>query len=521
MTRADESVGQLRKLSTKHAGTEGSAPASPAADWRTALPLFDHSTDAVFACDANGNITYWNAAATRLFGWSAQEMLGAPLVSRFPPPEHDGVLQRYFEAAKQPNQEQHWLDWTRHGTPIQTIAHVYYDAPGQSETPWLICITRSAEPSAALPAKIELRTTPPLIGSVENDLVAFMDSLIEGCQIIDFDFRYVFLNVSALKQSLKPASELIGRRMEEVFPGIESTELFAVISRCMRERVSCRYENEFAFPNGARGVFDLHIVPADQGLIILSVDITESRRLASQLRQSRQVSAIGQMAAGAAHDLANLLTVVIGSSELLLDRVAPQDPNRSFVENIHAASQRCADMVAQILALRKQVNLQSRLIDVNRVIADAKPLLMQLVGDKISVEMSLSPIVGSVNMHPRQMEQILINLAVNARDAMEQGGRLTIATQEEAPPERLSADESGASDRFALLTVSDTGIGMNEEALSRIFEPFFTTKPEKKGAGLGLPTVYSLVQQAGGSLTVRSSPGTGAVFCISLPLFDE
>jgi signal transduction histidine kinase len=368
------------------------------------------------------------------------------------------------------------------------------------------------------------------VSADENDLVGqpltvppvalLLENMIEGCQIIDFDFRYVYLNPSAQRQSKRDLSELVGKRMVEAYPGIDSTELFAVLGRCMRERVVCRFENEFVFPNGARGVFDLHIVPAPHGLFVFSIDISESRRLLAQIRQSQKVIAIGQLAAGAAHDLANLLTVVTGSSELLLERITQDEQSLNLARNISEAAERCADMVSQILAFRRQTNLQSKLIDLNKVIVNVKSVLQQLVGEGISVELQLAEIEGAVNLHPTKLEQVLFNLAVNARDAMPHGGRLNIKMEEQLATGQADTGHSEEPSRFAKIAVSDTGIGMSEEVLARIFEPFYSTKEEGMGAGLGLATVYSLIQQAGGSVTVESSPGNGASFFISLPIFD-
>jgi signal transduction histidine kinase len=377
-------------------------------------------------------------------------------------------------------------------------------------------------PSAPAPASpVSLRSDEP--GTIEiRDLpyAALIEGMIEGCQVVDFDLRYVYLNPSALRHARRELSELVGKRMTDCFPGIETTELYAVLGRCLRERVDCRFENEFVFPSGLKGVFDLHIVPAPQGLLIFSVDISEMRRLSAQMRQSQKIIAIGQLAAGAAHDLANLLTVVTGGSELLLERMSPSDPNRAMAVNVRDAAERCSDMVSQILTFRKQANLRSKMIDLNRVIEEARPMLQQLVGERIEIVFHLKCISGAVNIHPTQFEQILINLAVNARDAMPEGGSLTIASSDNASTPGGAEKPDCRQDRFAQIVVTDTGQGMDEDVLSRVFEPFFTTKREGMGAGLGLTSVYGIVQEAGGTITVASAPGKGASFSISLPIFD-
>jgi two-component system cell cycle sensor histidine kinase/response regulator CckA len=480
-----------------HSSSSGLAEGSSDKQSTLTLSIFDHGPDAVFACDAEETITYWNQGASRLFGWTADEACGNNLMWRISQDERAALLDRLRSVVRL-SQSLIWLDATKRGQRIEIDASVYPLMPHRGQFTGLICIARR---------------------SMHQPVSDFVDNMLEGFQIIDFEFRYVYLNPAAVRQSRREPSELIGKRLVDAYPGVEATELFAVMSRCLRERVDCRFENDFAFLDGTHGVFDLHIVPAPQGLLVFSLDITEERRLAAQVRQARKLSAVGQLAAGAAHDLANLLTVVTGGSEILLERFAEDDPCRGLAVGVRDSADRCSDMVRQILAFRQQTDSQSSLSDLNQVIVNSESVLRQLVGETVAVELRLSPVQGAVNIHHTQLEQILMNLAVNARDSMPQGGTISIRTSEESNEGERGNHPDSMATRFVKLVVSDTGIGMSEEVLARIFEPFFTTKVQGKGAGLGLMTVYNLVQLAGGSIAVESAKGKGSVFAISLPLF--
>jgi len=244
----------------------------------------------------------------------------------------------------------------------------------------------------------------------------------------------------------------------------------------------------------------------------------ELARTQEQLVQAQKMEAAGQLAGGVAHDFNNLLAVIIGRSELLLTRLAPSDPARRPVELIRAASDRAAALTRQLLAFSRKQVLQPTVLDLSDVVANAERLLRRLIGEDIHVVTLRSPTPCAVNADPGQLEQVILNLAINARDAMPQGGQLTLETT----TVQLDADFVGThlgarAGPHALLVVSDTGVGMTPEVQQHIFEPFFTTKGPTKGTGLGLATVFGIVKQHEGYITVESAPGQGATFRIYLP----
>jgi len=235
------------------------------------------------------------------------------------------------------------------------------------------------------------------------------------------------------------------------------------------------------------------------------------RRSEEQLRQAQKMEAIGRLAGGIAHDFNNLLTVITSYSDLVLEDLAPDDPKRDDVDQIRKAAEGAAALTRQLLAFSRQQVLEPKVLDLTAIVAGTEKLLRRLIGADIHLTTSLAPNLGSVKADPGQLEQIIINLAVNARDAMPAGGRLTIA----------AADKDMNEVRYVMLAVSDTGTGMDEQTKARIFEPFFTTKESGKGTGLGLATVYGIVKQAGGFIWVDSEPGRGTSFQVYLPRVDE
>ncbi len=355
-----------------------------------------------------------------------------------------------------------------------------------------------------------------------------LDSFHEGCQVIGFDYTYRYVNETVAAQGRRKRTELLGRTMMEMYPGIEQTEMFTVLRRCMENRTPQRIENQFAYPDGGTAWFDLRFVPVPEGVFILSLDITErklaeARRdlLEKQLRQAQRLETIGRLAGGIAHDFNNLLAVIIGHSEFGFKSAPPESPTRRNLREILEAAESAARLTHQLLAFSRRQILQPEPLSLNAVVEASEHMVRRLLGEHIDVVTVLHPDLGAVLADPGQMQQVLLNLVANARDAMAEGGKLTIATGEVDLDETYVSQHAGASPgRHAMLSVTDTGIGMDAETLTHIFDPFFTTKAPGKGTGLGLASVYGIVKQSGGSVWAYSEPDRGTVVKVYLPVTE-
>jgi PAS domain S-box-containing protein len=261
---------------------------------------------------------------------------------------------------------------------------------------------------------------------------------------------------------------------------------------------------------------------AINGSVVVIADITERKHLEEQFRQAQKMEAIGRLAGGVAHDFNNLLTAIIGYSQLALGRLDRKDPMRKEIEEIERAGQRAAGLTNQLLAFSRRQVLQPQVLDLNAVVVDLAKMLERLIGEDIVLATSLAPDIGFVKADRGQIEQIIMNLGVNSRDAMPDGGKLTIETFNADLDESYTAEHINARPGpHVVLALSDNGCGMDKETQSNVFEPFFTTKERGKGTGLGLSTVYGIVNQSGGHIGLYTELGKGTTFKIYLPRLEE
>jgi PAS domain S-box-containing protein len=351
--------------------------------------------------------------------------------------------------------------------------------------------------------------------------------------MFDRDMRYLFVSARWMTDYALGDRPIIGRSHYEVFPEIPE-RWKEIHRRCLAGAVERSEEDAFPRADGTTDWVRWEIRPwRDErgtiaGIVIFSEVITARKRAElalrqteEQLRHSQKMEAVGRLAGGIAHDFNNLLTVISGYGEVASESLPSADPARAHIAEILAAAARAANLTHQLLAFSRKQVLSPRVVNLNALVADTERLLRRLIGEDIALAAALSPDLGQVRVDASQVGQILMNLAVNARDAMPNGGRLTLETK------NVELDETYAHShpevrpgRYVLLAVSDTGVGMDAETRARIFEPFFTTKERGKGTGLGLSTIYGIVKQSDGHIWVYSEPGHGATFKVYFPRVD-
>jgi two-component system cell cycle sensor histidine kinase/response regulator CckA len=601
------------------------------------------------AMDAGGFGTYewdlhtgeifWQGYHERLFGFAPGEFNGS----------YAAVLERIHPDDVRPL-EQAVNEANLHHTPFAREFRVIWP---DGETHWIFTRGEFLYDDAGMPIRVygavvgidERKHAESVLRKAEERLRSALDNMLEGCFIVGFDWTWLYVNDSAARHSLSTRAALTGRRMTDVYPGIEQSSIFARFRQSMEQRVPQHFLDSYRFPNGATRWYEFSVVPVPEGIFILTLDVTERRlaedallrseerlrqavrvahigifdhdhlsgdvylspehrsilgyspsdrgsvedylarvhpddrprvaaaiarahspsgdgdydvehrlllpdgavrwtsvraqtffqglgpgrhpvrtigaarditeakraaeekaRLEAQLFHAQKMESIGRLAGGVAHDFNNLLTIINGYSGLLLGQLPPDAPSRGALEQIRKAGERAAHLTRQLLAFSRTQLLQPSNIELNSVLAGMHPMLARLLGEDIELHFNLSPEPCHIRADPHQLEQVILNLAVNARDAMPDGGRLTITTT------RANA--------AVQLTVTDTGAGIDDQVLPHIFEPFFTTKPHGKGTGLGLSMVEGIVLQSGGKINVESQPGLGAAFTITLPSIE-
>lgn len=370
------------------------------------------------------------------------------------------------------------------------------------------------------------RTREALVES-EDHRRAILQTAMDGFVVIDATGRILEVNQAYCRMSGYTAEELLVMHVHDLEANESEQEQRAHFQRLVHQRED-RFESRHRRKDGT--VIDLEIslqyLPAGGGQVAAFLrDITDRKRaeqerakLQAQFLQAQKMESVGRLAGGIAHDFNNLLTVINGYSQMLLDSLTPVDPLRGSLSEIHKAGERAASLTQQLLAFSRKQILSPRELDVNRVVRDLLPMLKRLVGEDIEVLIALKAESGTIHADAHQIEQVIMNLVVNARDAMPEVGKLVIETASVNLDERyVKAHPEVRMGRYVQLTVSDTGAGMDAETRSRIFEPFFTTKDAGKGTGLGLSTVQGIVAQSGGYIDVYSEKGIGTTFKIYLP----
>ena len=340
------------------------------------------------------------------------------------------------------------------------------------------------------------------------------------------DGRYIEVNDSFLRLTGYARNELIGRTAVELGVWANPKDRQQVVALLNRSSEFRDLEIRIAIKSGEVRTVQMsaHTIELGGQTCILAIirDVTERRALELQLRQSQKMEAVGRLAGGVAHDFNNLLVGILGYSELLKKKLAEQSPLLRMANEINFAAMRARDLTSRLLALSHRQVLRPAVLDLNALVRQCERLLRPVIGEDVRVILRLDPKTAHVKADPAQLEQVILNLALNARDAMPDGGTLSMETCNIQVDAALARLHPGLIPGYYVrLSVTDTGHGIAPDAMPRIFEPFFTTKEVGKGSGLGLSTVYGVVKQSGGCVTVSSVPDKGATFGIYLPRASE
>jgi PAS domain S-box-containing protein len=483
---------------------------------RLASQVLDESIAAFSVADREGTITRVNPAFLALWGFArSEDAVGRGVASFFADPAQAGPV---FDALDTTGRwEGEFLARRADGTVFLSrgLATALRDAGGA------VVGYQSANLDVT-----EQRRAEEALAAGERKYRHFFEQELAGHYVSTRDSRLVTCNNAFARLLGFPSAEAaVGSDVVSLYASPAERDVF--LDRLRAHGRVDRLETELVRRDGSRvRVIESAVEVAGEGaspgeIHGFVIDDTDRRLAREEFHRAQKMEAVGRLAGGVAHDFNNLLGVILGHAELLLRRFGPEHPGAGALEQVRLAAERGARLTRQLLAFSRRQVLQPRVLDLNAVVRSMEPMLARLIGEDVHLVTVLAHGLGRVRADEGQVEQVLMNLAVNARDAMPRGGRLTIETAnvgpgEGDPPLRPAV----AAGPRVTITVSDTGHGMDAATLAHVFEPFFTTKPAGEGTGLGLATVYGIVQQSGGRIEVESEASKGAVFRISLPRIE-
>ena len=477
---------------------------------------FEHTGVAMVLTDIDNRFVRVNAAFADLFGYAPGEMLGMTMAGITHPDDVAASLEQRVELIAGRHQffQMEKRYFHKDGRILTALTSVSLVRAPDGRPALYVGQVQDITDRIAAEAALQLRDRA--IRATTQGIVITDPTLPDN--------PVVYVSPAFEAMTGYPSEDMLGRNCR-LIQG-EATDKTAIrrVREAVRAEQFCTVELLNYRKDGSTFWNELSISPVRDGggrlthFVGMQTDVTERKRLELQFRQSQKMEAVGQLAGGIAHDFNNLLTIINGYSELLLQDSKPDDPTRELLSEILKAGLRSAGLTRQLLAFSRQQVLTPRVLDLNAVAGETEKMLRRVIGEDILLVTSLAPDLGAVLADAGQVEQVLLNLAVNARDAMPQGGRLLIETRNVAIDRECATEHPDlAPGQYVMLGVADTGTGMTPEVKAKIFEPFFTTKGPGQGTGLGLATVYGIIRQSNGQLEVVSSPGAGTRFRIYLP----
>ncbi|MBZ5665818.1 MAG: PAS domain S-box protein [Acidobacteriia bacterium] len=495
--------------------------------------LLETLPDAVIAVDRDGTIIQVNSQAQELFGYSRSELIGQKVEVLVPESYRRQHHQHREGFAQTPKTRRMGAELDLYGRrrngsqfPVEISLSPVATENGTFVLSAIRDISdrkRIAEELRRANEELHRRTTEQL-GEYRSRLALIIDSSEDAIISKDLDGTIISWNKGAENIYGYTPEEVIGKHISLLAPGDRPEEIPEILRKIARGESVEQHESLRVTKDGRQLNVSVSVSPLRDakdvvvGASVIARDITAQKRAEGQLHQSQKMEAIGRLAGGVAHDFNNILGIINACNEFLRDRVDAVGEPSLYVENIRKAIERGSALTRQLLTFSRSSAIQPRVLDLNERLKDVGKLLRPLMGDDVEILIVSKSPAAVVEADPGQLDQIVVNLAVNARDAMPRGGKFILETAATKFDEDFAEQhQSMPAGKYVLLAVSDTGSGMDETTMSRIFEPFFTTKETGKGTGLGLATVYGIVKQSAGHILVYSEPGHGTTFKIYLP----
>jgi PAS domain S-box-containing protein len=477
--------------------------------------LIENALDIISVLNVDGLIRYASPSVLRVLGWRPEELDGCSFF--------DYVHGEDIGSVRD-------LVTTIAGTTLREIRFRHRDGGWRMlEAAGSRYVDESGSPGVILNARdiTERKKSEEALRLANQTLSAVIDTSPLAIYTLDRQRRVQSWNPAAERIFGWKREEVIGRPLSTIADA-DQEETMAQFERMLRgEEILHGREARRLSKDGSMLDVSIWTSPLRHtngeiaGIMATAADNSQRKQLEEQLRLSQRMEAVGRLAGGVAHDFNNLLTVITGYTDLLLQEMHPAEPLRRQAEEIHKAAARAATLTNQLLAFSRKQVMQPEVLDLNRIVAELDEMLRRLIGEDIQLAAFLDPKIGRIRADPGQIEQVILNLVVNAREAMPGGGKLTIETKDVYLDENYVDLHVGVNPgRYVLLAITDTGHGMDAATVQHIFEPFFTAK-KRKGTGLGLATVYGIVKQSGGNVWVYSEPGKGSSFKIYLPRIED
>jgi two-component system cell cycle sensor histidine kinase/response regulator CckA len=495
------------------------SPRRPKKASQLATSLIEHSSDAIALVDEAGTVLYANPATARMVGTPMADIIGSNVFRWVHEQDMQTFKANFNKHLNQP------------GTPVQNTFRLHH-ADGSWRHIESVGVNHLDDPGVKgiiinYRDVTESRRAEEALREGEARFTQLMERASDMIYSCDLKGHFTFINPTVVRLMKYPQEELIGRHFLFLIRPDFQERARQFYERQINERIPSTY---FEFPGLAKDGTEVWVGQSVQiieengsavGVQAIARDITARLALEDQLRQAQKMEAIGRLAGGVAHDFNNVLTAILGSADLLSMQLDPQDSRWAEAEAIKRAADRGAGLTKRLLAFSRPKPATASVIDLVGVVTGTEPMLRRLVLDQIEIVVTANEAPIHVHADEGQVSQIVMNLVINSRDAMPNGGRAAIDLGVVDLAESIASKFGISSGRYAGMTVTDTGEGIPSDIQSQLFEPFFTTKPEDRGTGLGLSIVYSIVKSLSGAIDVQSEVGHGATFTIYLPLVDD